>query len=59
MMGAPVSQSVKHWPTDTGAWVQAPLQAEIFPTMNKVPLPFYYLTSKHCPDMTEILLKRK
>ena len=42
MMGAPVSQSVKHWPTDTGAWVQAPLQAEIFPTMNKVPLPFYY-----------------
>ena len=58
VIGAPVSQWVKHWPTDLTVSDSSPTPCKFFSNINGVPLhtAFHY----HLPFvlMTEMLLKR-
>ena len=56
VLGAPVVQWVKRWPTDLAVESSSP--ARIFSIVNGVPLHSLSLSSAHRPDKTEIMLKR-
>ena len=58
MLGAPVTQWVKRWPTDLADRVRSPLEAKSSHRKRSSIAHSLSLSTSHCPDMTETLLKR-
>ena len=56
--GAPVAQWVKCWPTDLADRVQSSLEMKSSQPQTEFHCTSLSLSSKHRPDITEILLKR-
>ena len=55
---APVAQWVKCWPTDLAVLSLSPLEAKFYQLQMGFIAHILPLSSAHCPDMTEMLLKR-
>ena len=56
---APVAQWVKRWPTNLAVPSSIPARGRLFSTANGVYIAHSFsLSTSHCPDMTEILLKK-
>ena len=58
LVGAPVAQWVKRWPTDLADRVRSSLEGNLLNRKRSSIAHSLSLSSKHRPDMTEILLKR-